>query len=68
MKCYKCSYNSVCGGSDFFMDCDIYSPIPVCQCGCTMDEVTLGKNIDTDRYTLLFTCPDCEDKFKYMEL
>ena len=59
MRCYKCTYNSLCGGSDFFMDCDFYNPVPVCTCGCTMNEVIIGKNIDNDKKAIVFICPKC---------
>lgn len=59
MRCYKCSYNSICGDSDFFMDCTTYFPVPVCECGCTMQEISIGKNIDTNKQVILFSCVIC---------
>lgn len=59
MRCCKCTYNSLCGGSDFLMECESYSPVPVCICGCTMDEVTIGKNSDNGKEVILFVCSEC---------
>lgn len=44
----------------YFNEEDLFYP-PVCECGCTMIGVALGKDIELNRYVELFSCPECMD-------